>query len=422
MMKKRCLSVFFCVIVVLGFFMPVSLMGAEPVVIGLPTSLGYLEGYESRDGALMAVDEINAQGGVKVGGVARPFKIVETDTRDSEPGVPVSDALMAYEKLILQHKPHAIVTGFFTSESLLASMDITSKHKLPYLGTIAMSPKLQAKVKENYDSYKYVFRLCMDAVYFVKSYLSVLKKINTDFGFTRAFILTEEALWAKAIGGMTSKWLKGQGWEVTGHQTFPKGISDFSPSLLKVRNTKAQVIVFICSRPESVIFADQWRTMRIPALLTGCIPPLCGEDIWKVHKGKVNGIINLVEAGTLAVETMPASVKFHEDYRKRYGKPPGASHGTGAAYEAVYVLKEAIERAGTLDGDKLVSELEKTDRIGATGRLRFDKGHQAVFGVDPNEACMIFDFQWQKPGKRVVIAPKAVATGNIQLPEWMGKK
>ncbi len=421
-MKKRWLAVFLGVAMLFGFILPAASFGAEPIIIGMPTSLGYLEGYESRNAAEMAIDEINAKGGVNVGGVMRPFKLVATDTRDSEPGIPVSEALMAYEKLILQQKPDAIIAGFFTSEPLLASMDITSKHKLPYLGTIAMSPKVQKKIKENYNAYKYVFRLCYDAPYFVKSYLGVLKKINANFSFNKAFILTEEALWAKAIGGMTAKWLKGQGWKVTGHQTFPKGTSDFSATLLKIRNTKAQVIVFICSRPEAVIFADQWRTMKIPALLTGILPPLCGEDIWEVHKGKVDGIINVVEAGLLPVEAIPESIIFHDAYKKRFGKPPGASHGTGSAYEAVYVLKDAIERAGTLNGDKLVAEIEKTDRKGCTGRLRFDKGHQAIFGPDPNETCLILAFQWQKPGKRVVIAPASAATGTIELPAWMKKK
>ena len=421
-MKKRWFTIFIGLAMLCGINLPTALFGAEPIIIGIPTSLGYLEGYESRNAAKMAVDEINAKGGVSVGGVMRLFTIVETDTRDSEPGMPVSDALMAYEKLILQQKPHAIIAGFFTSEALLASMDITSKHKLPYLGTITMSQKMQGKIIENYDAYKYIFRVCYDAPYFVKSLLDVLKKINADFQFNKAFIFTEEALWAKAIGGMTAEWFKKQGWEVKGSQTFPKGTTDFSSTLLKIKNTKAQVIVFICSRPETIIFADQWRTMKVPAVLMGMLPPLCGEDVWEVHKGKIDGVIALAESGILPTESIPKSVIFHEAYKKRFGKPPGSSHGTGAAYDAVYVLKEAIERAGTLDGDKLVAEIEKTDRKGCLGRLRFDKGHQAIFGSDPSENALILGFQWQKPGKRVVITPESVAAGKIQVPEGMKKK
>ena len=421
-MKGRFIVVIVGVIILFSFHLPAMGAEGEPIILGAPSSLGFLEGYESVYAAEMAVDEINAMGGVNVSGKKRPFKLIKTDTRDSEPGIPVSEALMAYEKLILQHKPHAIVTGFFSSEATLASLDITSKHKLPYLSCTAMSPKMQQKVLNNYDAYKYYFRLCYNAVYFVKSYLGVLKTINAQFGFTKAFILTEEALWAKAIGGMTAKWMKGQGWDVTGHQTFPKGTSDFSATLLKMKNSKTRIIVFICSRPEAVIFADQWRTMKVPALLTGILPPLCGEDIWEVHKGKVNGIINVVEAGCLPSKLIPKSIEFHEAYKKRIGKPPGSSHGPGSMYDGIYILKGAIERAGSLDPDKLIVEIEKADIKGAIGRVRFGKDHQVVFGPDPEEAALVLDFQWQAPGKRVVVFPKSMSMGKIQLPAWMSKK
>ena len=405
----------------LTFCFPFSSLAAEPVVIGVCTSLGFLEGYECKNAIDLAVGEINAKGGVNVGGTMRPFTVVTSDSRDSEPGLPVSEALMAYEKMLLTHKPHAIIPGFFTSEATLASMDITAKYKIPYLATIAMSPKFQSKILENYDAYKYNFRLCYNAVYFTKSYLGSLKMIQDELGFSSAFIINEEALWAKAIAGITEKWLKDQGWKVTGVETYPKGMSDFSAPLLKIKNSKTQVIVFISSRPETVVFADQWRSMRIPAVLSGMLPPLCGEDIWEVHKGKVKGIIGIVEPGIIPVPAIPASVKFYDAYKKKFGKGPGSSHGPGPAYDAVYILKDAIERAGTLDGDKLVEEIEKTDMKGVVGRITFAKDHQVPFGTDPEKEGIGVDFQWQEPGKRIILYPKNVAQGKIQLPPWMEK-
>ncbi len=396
--------------------------GGEPIILGLPTSLGFLEGYESKNAAELAIEEINANGGVKVGNETRPFELVTADTRDSEPGIPVAEALMAYEKLILQHKPHAIIAGFFSSEALLASMDITSKHKLPYLATIPMSPKVQEKILSNYDAYKYCFRLCYDAPAFTKTYLGALKLINADYGFNKAFIMTEEALWAKAIGSKTAEWMKQEGWTITGDYSFPKGATDFSSTLLKIKNSRTEVIVFICSMPSVVIFADQWRNMKVPAVLTGLLPALCGEENWKTHGGKINGIVNLVEAGCMPVKSIPESETFYQNYTKKFGKPPGASHGTGATYDAVYALKEAIERAGTLDPDKVVAELEKTDRKGCIGRVKFGKDHQVIFGTDPEKYALAIDFQWQKPGQRVPVFPPTVATGKIQLPEWMKPK
>lgn len=424
--KARGVFIIISITVLLGFaaiaFAQKPTSSVPPIVIGICTSLGFLEGYECKYSIEMAVDEINAKGGVKVGGEMRPFKIVEADSRDSEPGLPVSEALMAYEKLILSHKPHAIIPGFFTSEATLASMDITTKYKIPYLATIAMSPKFQEKILENYEAYKYNFRLSYNSVFFANAYLGVLKMINEEFGFNSAFILNEEALWAKAIAGIAQKWLEGQGWKVNGVQTYPKGMSDFSAPLLNIKNSKTQVIIFISSRPETVTFADQWRSMKIPALLTGMLPPLCSEESWQVHKGKVKGIIAIAEPSIIPVNAVPASEKFYAAYKKKVGKAPGSSHGPGPAYDSVYILKEAIERAGTLDGDKLVEEIKKTDRKGVVGRMRFGKDHQVPYGTNPNEEGLLIDFQWQDPGKRVIIYPKAVATGKIQLPPWMEKK
>jgi len=95
--------------------------------------------------------------------------------------------------------------------------------------------------------------------------------------------------------------------------------------------------------------------------------------------------------------------------------------GTSSSYMAVYVLKDAIERAGALDPDKVVAELEKTDLVGVYGRLRFDpKSHQVIPSTDPKEGAVGSILQWQA-GKRVVVYPKSIAMGEIKLPPWMQK-
>jgi branched-chain amino acid transport system substrate-binding protein len=84
-------------------------MSAEPIVIGVPTSLGFLEGKESHKVVQMAVSEINAKGGVSVGGQKRLLEVSSMDIRDAAPGVPVPEALLGIEKNILEKKPVAIV-------------------------------------------------------------------------------------------------------------------------------------------------------------------------------------------------------------------------------------------------------------------------------------------------------------------------
>jgi len=75
--------------IVLGLVFTLSAYAADPIVIGVPTSTGFVEGKECLAVVEMAVAEINAKGGVKVGSEKRMLKVETIDIRDAAPGVPV---------------------------------------------------------------------------------------------------------------------------------------------------------------------------------------------------------------------------------------------------------------------------------------------------------------------------------------------
>jgi len=400
-----------------------QLKPGDPIVFGVPTALGSIEGRDGWMAIQMARDEINAKGGIRVGKTTHKLEVYSIDTREHEPGIPVHDALTAMEKLILEKKPHAIVLGNFRSEVLLSSMDLISKYKLPYICSIAMTPLMQKKVSEEYDKYKYVFRNCLNAPYLSMYLGGVMGFIRKEFGFNKAFIITQDVLWAKGTGKGLEGWYKGNGWEVIGFDTYATGASDFSPSLMKVRAQKAQVLVPIFDMPQSGILLKQARAMQVPALLAGFISPVSPENAWRVFEGEVEGMINMIyEVGPIAVKAVPKSVEFNENYGKRWGEKARtdlSGHGPGPSYDAVYIMANAIERAQTVEPDAVVKALEQTDMQGVVGRIRFGKDHQVVYGTDPKETAIGCGFQWVKPGKRTVVYPEAVAEGKIQLPPYM---
>jgi len=400
-----------------------QLKPGEPIVLGVPTALGSIEG---RDGLLainMARDEINAKGGVLVGKTKHKIEVYSIDTREHEPGIPVHDALTAMEKLILEKKPHAIVLGNFRSEVLLSAMDLISKYKLPYICSIAMSPLMQKKVLDDYDKYKYIFRNCINAPYLAMYLGGVMGFINKEFGFNKSYIITQDVLWAKGTGGGLEKWFKENKWEVAAFDTYATGASDFSPSLIKVRAQKAQVIVPIFDMPQSGILLKQARAMQIPALLAGFISPVSPENAWQVFEGEVEGMINMIyEVGPIPVKAVPKSVAFNENFGKKFGEDARkklSGHGPAPSYDAVYIMANAFERAKTVEPDAVVKAIEQTDMQGAIGRIRFGKDHQVVYGFDPKETALGCGFQWAKPGKRVVVFPEVVAEAKIQLPPYM---
>ena len=396
-------------------------LAAEPIILGVPTSLGFLEGKEGLDCINIAVDEINRSGGVNVGGVQRPFKVVAIDARGAEPGVPVSEVIKVHKKLILEDKAHIIAYGSFRSECALACMDVVGKYKIPMLLGTAMSPAMEKKVKTNYDKYKYTFRVCLNAIYLVKYLGGAMGYMGKQFGFNKVFIINQDVAWARATGDIMIKAVFNKmGWKVVGRQAYPTGASDFSAALMKAKAQGAQVILPIFDMPQSGILVKQWKSMRIPAVLAGFISPLAGPAAWKSFDKKIDGAMNAIfEIGNIPCPKVPKSVEFFNKYKKRYGKPIEAGHSPAPAYETIYILKEAIERAGSLDGDKLVVELEKTDRHGAMGRIRFNDGHQVIYGTDPNETAMGCMMQWTKTGERVIVFPESIAEAKIQLPEGL---
>jgi len=394
----------------------------ETIIIGVPTSLGFLEGKESQKVVQMAVSEINAKGGVNVGGQKRLLEVSSMDIRDAAPGVPVPEALLGIEKNILEKKPVGIVVGPFRSEALVAGMDLIAKYKTPMIGTIAMTPASEGKVKEDPEKYKFVFRNCLNAIYLVNYLSGTMAAINKDFGFTKVYIMHQDVAWARATAdGVKKSYFEKAGWEVLDQEAYPTGTSDFSSALMKAKSKGAQVIMPIFDMPQSGILVKQWKSMDVPALMAGFISPLAGTDAWKTFDGKIGGAINCIfEMGSaIASDKLPKSVEFYNKYKKIYGKELQAGHGPAPAYESVYILAEAIERAGSLDPDAVAAQIKKTDRMGIMGRIRFDAGNQVVYGFDPKETAVAAVFQWTDDGKRRIVFPESLAEAKIQLPKGL---
>ncbi len=413
------------------YFMPFSCSGiaAEPIIIGVPTSLYTPFGREGLRAVRLAVEEINKKGGVLVGKQRRPFKVVVADTRGGEPGTPVHDALMAYEKLITKEKPHAIVIGAFRSEVLIASMDLVAKYRIPQLGTIAQTPKFQAKFKKNPAKYKYLFRVTTDALVpatYIAHTLDILKK---DYNLNNVYFIYQDTLWAKAFAGLMKKHCAKTGWKEISFDAYAAGASDFSPALTKAKENGAQVIAMVWDVPLGAgIFVKQYVAMKVPALLIGFIPPM-GSPMAVQSVGpevEYSITVEFPVGASLPLKKLTRTVEFLSKFKKKYGSLPEAPAVNSSAYDAVYILKDAIERAGSLDPDKLVAALEKTDYKGVSGRIRFNENHIAIFGEkDPNETGVSVVFQWQKDknGKlrRVPVYPSFLAEGKIILPPWMKK-
>jgi branched-chain amino acid transport system substrate-binding protein len=161
--------------------------------------------------------------------------------------------------------------------------------------------------------------------------------------------------------------------------------------------------------------------LQIPALPVSCTNHATEEPgVWEETNGKVAYTIgNMINAGNVESEATEWTMEFYRAYEERWGLPP-EGYGTSSSYMAIYILKDAIERAGTVDdADALVEALEETDLMGVYGRIRFDpERHQVIPSLDPEGGAVTAIYQWQD-GARVCVFPPQVAVGEVMLPPYL---
>jgi len=420
MRKALCIIIFLCVA---GLFLPGYMYGAEkPIVIGAPLATAFLYGWDAERGIKLAADEINAAGGVKVGPVKRPLKVEVIDTRDLEPGVPVSEALLGLEKLILEKKADFIVGGPVRSEAALAAMDILSKYKkVSIITTGVLTPAYQKKIESNYSKYKYCFRNTSHVGVMMGEFVTLLEDMKKNYGFNTAAIMVQDVEHARKGGEAMQKALTDKGWTVVAPKIYPTGTTDYSVGLSDAAKKGAQILFLWMDMPESTILLKQWADMKMKSIPVGFVNAAEQPGFMKASGGKGEYlIVNLVNGGNAPAKITPWTMKFVDAYKKKWGLEP-EGYGTSSSYMAVYQLKDAIERAGSIDSDKVITALESQDLMGVYGRMRFDpKTHQIIPSLDPKEGAVTGIIQWQN-GKRVQIFPPKTAEGKVMLPPWMKK-
>ena len=123
-------------------------------------------------------------------------------------------------------------------------------------------------------------------------------------------------------------------------------------------------------------------------------------------------------AATPDVAVTSKTKTFAAAFKAKFGTPPAYTGYT--AYDEVYIIAEAIQRAGSTDPDKMVAEMEKTDFEGTIGKIQFyGKNEEFTHGIKfgPGSVTGLV-FQWQDQ-KQIVVWPKAIAEGKLKFPNFV---
>lgn len=363
--------------------------------------------------AEMTADSINREGGVSVGGVKYKIELISIDTNDL---LSVSDAVNAMERACTTKGVDFIIAGC-RSEATLAMMDIAADHKKIYLDVNSAHPDQVKRVKENYDRYKYFFRTSYlvgfpTIAYSLSDADYVGRKIKEELGIdkVKVALVIDKAAYADPIAQAAQGLFPAMGYEIAGIWRPSYSAKDLFAEASAVKASGAQLIWAIMSGPDGQAFVNAWAKLEVPAAITGTVTDSQRLAFWKTTGGACDYIGSYDSIGR--VEMSPTTIEFYDKYFERYGDKPGwSSPFTEGAMRA---LVAAIERAGTLDVDKVVAELEKTDMYYSNGRLKFYPKdhmypHQAIYGEGYRT---MVSFQW-RDGKQNVYFPAAAPVNPV---------
>jgi branched-chain amino acid transport system substrate-binding protein len=306
-------------------------------------------GQSTDKGVQLALAEINAAGGV----LGQPLRIITKDNQ-SKPG----ETSTAVRELISRNKVVALIGEVASGRSLEAA-PIAQRSGIPMISPASTNEK----VTETGD---HIFRVC-----FIDPFQgTVCAKFSRKLGFTKAGIITDVSKdYSLGLAKSFKQEFTANGGVITGEQSYSGGDKDFSAQLTAIKADNPQVIFLPAYYTEAPLIIRQARQLGITV-------PFVGGDGWDSPE--------LVGVGGSAVEGCyfsnhfsdqskdPRVVSFVDAYRKKYNGEPDAMVALG--YDSVYLLADAMKRAGTTDPAKVNAAIAATkDFPGVTGKITLDE-------------------------------------------------
>jgi branched-chain amino acid transport system substrate-binding protein len=406
---------------------------ADVIKIGVIGPMNFVQGKGHWNGATMAAEEINANGGVQVGNKKMMIELVKADSNEF---ISLTDATNAMERLVTQDNVDFVVGGFRT-EAVLAMQDIAMEHKKIFIGVGAAHPELCERVAKDYNMYKYWFRgspfnsafLVKTSFIHVATVAAVLKKALNIPKVKVAFV-GEKAMWVEPMIKVTESTIPKMGMELVGIWRPSDKATDVTAELSAIQRSGAHIIFTVFSASVGITFARQAGELKIPAMQVGINVEAQKDGFWQATQGMGNYVMTL-DTYARDVEYNELTAPFVDTYVKKFEETPAYTADTYAAIK--YTLVPAIEKTETLNADKLVAFIEnyvyKTPAgtvaylKDAEGRplhdLRWGPGYLTSLGVQWQDGKL--KGFWPNHWKLTPEAPEVTYKGIVPLkiPPWM---
>ena len=346
-------------------------------------------GAQVRAGYEIAVEQVNAAGGVSVAGTKMPLELVLLDDE--------SDATKTVSRLeTLAAQGVVAYLGGFGSDLHAAAASVAEKNKIPYLGVAF------ALHKVHQQGFRYLFSPFWKSPDIGHQLPGMLNSIPAAERPKTVAIFQEKTDWGREMSAAWTEAGKAAGYQVVVNADYAPGAKDFSDLILKAKAAGADAVFALPTPPDGMTMVKQMKELAYSPKLTLFIrapdPP-----IWTKNLGKDGDFVVLAPGWHHAVKA-PGVKELNDAHTKKIGRP--ADPIAGPAYACVQILTAAAARGGA-DREKLRDAIAATDMTTVVGPVKFRPDGTGI-------VQSVF-LQWLN-GKQELVWPKESATAKLAYP------
>jgi branched-chain amino acid transport system substrate-binding protein len=351
-------------------------------------------GKQGKAAREMAVEEINAAGGIKALGGAK-LELIYADS-ESKPEKGVAEA----ERLINTEKVH-VLTGCWNSAVTYPTTAVAERYGIPFVVPVSVSDKITDQ------GFKNVFRIAAKDSWWTRDQFTFLKDIQAEFGTkveTLAFVY-ENGDWGKGFATQWKKLAESAGYKVVLDEPYPSTTTDLSPVVQKIKRANPDVLMLVSNAADAILLTNtiaeyKVKVKAIVASGGGHADPSFMKAVGK----NAQYLFDIVEWETDI--NKPGAKEANDKYKAKNGE--NLTGEAVDAYLAMYVIKDALERAASLEPAKIREALAATNLTGGPGMI---VGYDAVkfdaTGQNENASPVIVQVNDLGQGlERITIWPK----------------
>ena len=333
---------------------PAQAAGSDVVKIGhvgpISGAIAHL-GKDNENGARLAVEEINAAGGLKLGDKTVKLELVTGDDK-ADP----KDGTLVAQKMI--DEGVVALVGHLNSGTTIPASKLYADANLSHISPSATAVKLTEQ------GFKTTFRLV------ARDDKQGAALANFAAGPLKAksvAVIDDRTPYGQGLADEFEKFAKEKGMKVVGHEFTNDKASDFNAILTKIRSMKPDVVMYGGMDATAGPMAKQMKALGMKStLLAG--DGVCSPEFIKLA-GNAADIMKCSNAGE-AVEKLAKGADFVAKYKKRFNTDVQVY--SPYSYDAVYVIAEAMKKAGKADRASITTALRDTNYDGLTGKVAFD--------------------------------------------------